>query len=122
MRGINAFLCYTFEQTGANLLDLYVHVNTRNSMTSITVRVPDELRKRMKKLSEINWSEVVRKAIEGRVALEMARREKDKESILEAGKQIDAVYERLKAEYGAIKFDSSETVRYWRDRRYGATS
>jgi len=91
-------------------------------MTSITVRVPDELRKKMRKLSEINWSEVVRKAIEGRVTLEMMKKQKDEKAISEAGKRIDRLYERLKGEYGTIKFDSSETVRYWRSHRYSATS
>jgi len=91
-------------------------------LTNITVRIPDELRAKMRALSDINWSEVVRRAIEGRIALEMARRKKDKESIIEAGKRADAIFEELKAKHGAIKFDSAETVRYWRNHRYGATS
>lgn len=90
-------------------------------MTSITVRVPNELRKKMKSLSQINWSEVVRRAIESRVTIEMERK-KNREAIVEAGKRIDQLYERLRAEYGTTEFDSSETVRYWRDRRYSATS
>ncbi|MEM0053762.1 MAG: ribbon-helix-helix domain-containing protein [Nitrososphaeria archaeon] len=32
-------------------------------MTNITLSIPDELYKKMKKYSEIKWSEVVRKAI-----------------------------------------------------------
>lgn len=80
------------------------------------------MKKKMKSLPEINWSEVARKAIESRVALEMAIQKKDRETISEAGKKIDGIYERLRAEHGTIGFDSSETVRYWRDRRYGATS
>jgi outer membrane cobalamin receptor len=90
-------------------------------LTNITVRIPDELRTRMRGLSEINWSEVVRKAIEGRIDLE-TRRRRDRESISEAGRRVDAIFEKLRAEHGAIKFDSSETIRYWRNHRYGATS
>lgn len=105
-----------------NLIQMYVHVNTGSVVTSITIRVPDELRKRMRDLSTINWSEVARRAIESRVAREMAREEKDRGAISEAGKRIDGIYERLRAEHGTIPFDSSATVREWRDRRYGATS
>jgi len=91
-------------------------------VTSITIRVPDELKKKMKSLSEINWSEVARRAIESRVDLELAREEKDWALISKAGFKIDCIYEKLKGEQGAIEFDSSETIRHWRDRRYGATS
>lgn len=36
-------------------------------MTNITLSVPEELHKRMKRFAEIRWSEIVRKAIEQRV-------------------------------------------------------
>jgi Arc/MetJ-type ribon-helix-helix transcriptional regulator len=98
---------------------MYVHVIT-SILTNITVRIPDELRARMRALSEINWSEVVRRAIEGRIDLEMRRR-RDRNSIREAGRRVDAIFEKLRAEHGAIDFDSSGTIRRWRDRRYGAT-
>jgi predicted transcriptional regulator len=91
-------------------------------VTSITIRVPDELKKKMKSLPEINWSEVVRRAIASRVNLELAREGKDWAAISKSGTRIDGIYEKLRAEHGSIEFDSSETVRYWRDRRYGATS
>lgn len=49
----------------ANLLVLSVHMITGGSMsTKITVRIPLELKKRMEMYSDINWSEVIRKAIE----------------------------------------------------------
>ena len=37
-------------------------------MTNLTLAVSEELHKRMKKFSEIRWSEVARKAIEQRVS------------------------------------------------------
>ena len=91
-------------------------------MTSITIRVPEELRRKMRNLSTINWSEVARRAIESRVAQETAREGKDREAISEAGRRIDGIYEKLRAEHGTIPFDSSATIREWRDRRYGASS
>jgi hypothetical protein len=36
-------------------------------MTNITLAIPDELRARMRKHSEIRWSEVVRKAINQKI-------------------------------------------------------
>ncbi|MEK6926354.1 MAG: hypothetical protein AABW50_03690 [Nanoarchaeota archaeon] len=36
-------------------------------MANITLSVPDEIHKKMKKFSELKWSEVARKAIEQRI-------------------------------------------------------
>ena len=36
-------------------------------MVNMTLSIPEELHKRMRKLSEIKWSEVARRAIEERV-------------------------------------------------------
>jgi len=36
-------------------------------MANITLSVPDDLHRRMKKFSEIKWSEVARKAIEKKI-------------------------------------------------------
>ena len=96
-------------------------MSLRAALTNITVRIPDEVRAKMRELPDINWSEVVRRAIEGRIALE-TRRRRSQESISEAGRRVDAIFERLKAEHGVVRFDSSETIRYWRNHRYGATS
>ncbi len=37
-------------------------------MTNMTLAIPDKLKKRMEKHTEIRWSEVVRKALERKVA------------------------------------------------------
>ena len=36
-------------------------------MVNMTLAIPDELSRRMKKFSEIRWSEIARKAIEQRI-------------------------------------------------------
>lgn len=36
-------------------------------MTNMTLSIPEELHKRMKKFSEIRWSEIARRAIEQRI-------------------------------------------------------
>ncbi len=37
-------------------------------MTNITLSIPEELHKRMRKFSEIRWSEIARKAMEQKVS------------------------------------------------------
>ncbi|MEM4531882.1 MAG: type II toxin-antitoxin system ParD family antitoxin [Thermofilaceae archaeon] len=77
-------------------------------MAVVSVRVSDELKRRMEKLRHVNWSEVLRQAIvrileeeEGRnLALAVLLNEKI----------------RKKAPEG---WDSTEFLRRWRDGRYG---
>jgi predicted CopG family antitoxin len=52
-------------------------------MTNITLSIDDEVYKRMKKHSEIKWSEFVRKIIKKRIEeLEMLDKNRNKESIM----------------------------------------
>ncbi len=52
-------------------------------MTNITLSIDDEVYKKMRKYSEIRWSEFVRKIIKRRLdELETLRNEEDNESIL----------------------------------------
>ncbi len=91
-------------------------------MAIITVRLPDKLKKQMQKLRHVNWSQTVRKSIEERVALEAAQRGKDKIRMREASGRIDELFESVKQRYGTINYDSSETVRIWREARYSSSS
>ncbi|KYH39483.1 MAG: hypothetical protein AYL32_016010 [Candidatus Bathyarchaeota archaeon B26-2] len=72
-------------------------------MATITVRVPEELRRKMKKFRHINWSEVIRRAI----AEELKR-----ERMREASQTID----RLRAK-SKVKWDSVAVIRRWREER-----
>jgi hypothetical protein len=47
----------------------------------ITVRIPKEIRKRMRRLKAVNWSAVVRDAIEARLDLEEGALERDWERV-----------------------------------------
>ena len=58
-----------------------------NDMSIITIRIPNELREKMKKYPNINWSEVVREAITRKI--ETIER-------LEASKKIDQIRKRVK--------------------------
>jgi hypothetical protein len=65
-------------------------------MTNVTLAIPEDLHKRMKKHSEIRWSEVIRKAISDKVDnLDMMDKlsknsKLTKEDIEEISKKIDS--------------------------------
>ena len=70
-------------------------------MSNITVRVPEELKGRMKRCKGVNWSEVARKAFE-----DAAR----KEEIECAAETIKSLRLESKGEW-----DGAEEIRKWRD-------
>lgn len=70
-------------------------------MSNITIRVPAELKSRMKRLKKINWSEVARQAFE-----EATRREE----MAKAAESIKALRRESVAEW-----DGSKEIRRWRD-------
>ena len=83
-------------------------------MPTISIRIDEELKKKMEELSHINWSEVIRKKIEEIIEEEMKRKKggKDYKRILEASLKS---YEFI-LKYGGKK--SEESIREWRDRNW----
>jgi Arc/MetJ-type ribon-helix-helix transcriptional regulator len=83
-------------------------------MPTISIRIDEELKKKMGELSHINWSEVIRKKIEEVIEEEMKRKKggKDYKRILEASVKS---YEFF-LKYGGKK--SEESIREWRDRNW----
>ncbi len=71
------------------------------SKENITIVLPRELKEKIKRLKNVNWSEVARKAFEE----EIRRIEK-----IEAVEEID----RLRGE-SKIKWCGAEVIRKWRD-------
>ena len=86
-------------------------------MAILTVRLPDKLKRQMRRLSHINWSQVVRRAIEETVQAELAHQETKGARILEASRSIDQLHEEVKRMYGTVEYDSAKTVRSWRGAR-----
>ena len=68
-----------------------------------TVRIPRELKERMDRLSHVNWSEVVRRAIEERVR---------EEEIKLALRIMDEISRKARPERPLV-----EVIREFRDRR-----
>lgn len=86
-------------------------------MTIITSRVPDRLRKRMRKFKNINWSSVIRKAIEDRIMIEQSKEKKDKALIIAANASIERIFAESSKKHGKIEYDSVDTIRSWREIR-----
>lgn len=77
------------------------HVRKDVCMSNITVRIPENLKGRMKRCKKVNWSDVARKAFE-----DVASRE-------EIQCAADAI-KNLRLESKA-KWDGAKEVRKWRD-------
>jgi len=83
----------------------------------ITVRVPDRLKREMRKVRSVNWSALLRGAIQTRIELERHATGRDWERVREAGVRADAIYREMASKYGYVDFNSAETIRYWREVR-----
>ena len=72
-------------------------------MANMTLSIPDELHRKMKKLSEIRWSEVARKAIEQRINdLDFMNKIVSKSKLTR--KDVDELSKKIKRQ-AAIKFN-----------------
>ncbi|TMI09680.1 hypothetical protein E6H34_00725 [Candidatus Bathyarchaeota archaeon] len=89
-------------------------------MAIVNVRIPDDLKTRMSNLPELNWSEIVREAIESRISSER-RRGRDREKIRGALKAQDRIAETLARRYSR-SWKGTEVIRYWRERRYSSST
>lgn len=90
-------------------------------MAQLTIRLPDRLKRQMGRLKEINWSGVVRNAIEARIVLEMSRRRRNTRVALEAAKKQDEIAEILGSRYSG-PWSGVEVIRYWRKHRYSSST
>ena len=81
------------------------------SMGIISIRIDDELKKRMRQLKHINWSEFIRKAIKEKVEEEERVRRIDRRRLLRAASLTDALRRKV-AEWSSV-----EEIRKWRETR-----
>ena len=78
-----------------------IHVQKVMCMSNVTVRVPEELKDRMKHCKSVNWSEVARKAFED------AARKEEMQCAAESIKKL-----RMESK---SKWDGAGEIRKWRD-------
>jgi len=81
----------------------------------VSVKVDDDTKRRMDGLRDLNWSEVVRTAIQRRLEAEEAlRRPVDRARAKRAGSAID----RLRQSLPPGDYDLTKEIRKWRDRNF----
>ncbi len=78
-------------------------------MAIITVRIDDELKKRMEKEGHINWSEVIRRAIISRIEEEELWNSLDRRKLVKAASLNEAMRRRISG------WDSVAEIRRWRE-------
>src|SRR2546427_12621644 len=79
----------------------------------VSVKVDDDTKRRMDGLRDLNWSEVVRTAIQRRLEAEEAlRKPVDRARAKRAGRAID----RLRQSLPAGDYDLAKEIRKWRGR------
>jgi hypothetical protein len=72
-------------------------------MTNMTLSIPEELHKRMRKFSEFRWSEIARKAIEQRIDdLEVMNKIASKSKLTK--RDVEEISKKIKRS-AAIKFN-----------------
>ena len=86
-------------------------------MPTITVRISEDLKRKMKQVKGVNWSEVIRRAILERVMIEEKAGSKDWDVVRRAAKEADELRMKLESRYGRCNYNSAEIIRRWRDRR-----
>ncbi|MFQ6075779.1 MAG: hypothetical protein ACE5Z5_06565 [Candidatus Bathyarchaeia archaeon] len=81
-------------------------------MEVVSVRVDKRTRERMRRLSHVNWSEVIRRAIREKLLEEEIKgRKLDPQRLAEAVRMTDMIRRP------STGWSSTEEVREWRDQR-----
>lgn len=81
-------------------------------MGTVSLRVPDELKKRMDEHGEINWSAVIRANLEEEIERLESR------SIGHAVATSERLSHEIDEEHVTDQ-NTAETIREWRNKRYG---
>ena len=82
-------------------------------MKVVSIKVDDDTKAKMKELSDVNWSDVLRRSIRERIALEESlRRPFDRRKALRAAASMDALSHRMSGRWNGAK-----EIRKWRDLR-----
>jgi hypothetical protein len=83
-------------------------------MSLITLKIKDEIKKKMRKYRHINWSEVARSAIEERIRLEELQEPRRIDSALL--KTAIEVQDSIRAKSSG-NWSATEEIRKWRELR-----
>jgi hypothetical protein len=76
----------------------------------------------MEKMRELNWSEIIREAIQARILLETKRKRiKNRRLTDQAVKKQNEIAEALSTRYDG-PWSGVEVIRYWRNHRYSSST
>lgn len=82
-------------------------------MKVVSVKVDDNIKAKMEKFKDVNWSEVIRKAIIERIEFEESlRTEIDKRRAHHASEQMEKLREKTTGKWNGV-----EEIRKWRELR-----
>jgi uncharacterized protein YicC (UPF0701 family) len=88
----------------------------------LTIRLPEQLKRQMEKMRDLNWSEIIREAVQARIRFEMKRRRiKNKRLMDQAVKKQNEIADALSSRYDG-PWSGVEVVRYWRNHRYSSST
>lgn len=81
-------------------------------MEVVSVKVDKQIKDKMRRLSNVNWSEVIREALVKKIQQELSRtRTVDRKSLLEAS----SIADRMRK--ASAHWNSTEEIRKWRQTR-----
>lgn len=82
-------------------------------MEVFSIKVEKRVKEKMKKMAHVNWSEVIRRAIAGKIAEEEEARARniDVQLLLEAASLTDKIHRTVKG------WNSVDEIRRWREAR-----
>ena len=80
-------------------------------MPVVTIRVPDRLKRKMRKVKSVNWSALLRDAIQARIELERRPTAKEWERVREAGVRAGTIYKEMASKYGYIDLTATRHAR-----------
>jgi 23S rRNA G2445 N2-methylase RlmL len=76
----------------------------------------------MEKMRDLNWSEIIREAVQARIRFEMKRRRiKNKRLMDQAVKKQNEIADALSSRYDG-PWSGVEVIRYWRNHRYSSST
>jgi hypothetical protein len=81
-------------------------------MPTMSTKIPENLKKRIEKLSHINWSEVMRTAVLKKVE------EEEKRMIDRDSQRIDQTIQKMDLLRRKAKGNTTEELRTWREIRH----
>ena len=83
--------------------------------TTITINIPEDLKRKMDKIKSVNWNDVITRAITDRLAIEEKLGTKNWGLIGRACRKQDDIRDCLEKVHGKTDYDSAETIRKRRD-------